>query len=77
MFINTLPNVVLGEIAVKNNIQGETTLVMLGERNDTLMEEIVNVSALATRPSAVIYGWVDCDAEDSFTAELKLMKITK
>ena len=77
VFINTLPNVVLGEIAVKNNIQGETTLVMLGERNDALMEEIVNVSARATRPSAVIYGWVDCDAEDSFTAELKLMKITK
>jgi len=32
------------------------------------------VTVRATGPSAVIYGWIDCDAEDSFRADLKLIK---
>ena len=75
VFINTLPNVVLGEIAVKNNIKGETTLVLLPSRDEATMNTVIQASVAATRPSAVIYGWVDCDAEDSFIADLKLMKI--
>ena len=74
VFINTLPNVVLGEIAVKNEIKGETTLVMLPGRDDETIETIVDVTVRATGPSAVIYGWIDCDAEDSFRADLKLIK---
>ena len=75
VFINTLPNVVLGEIAVNNNIKGETTLVMLPFRDETAMNKIVEATLSTTTPSALIYGWVDCDADDSFLAELKLLKI--
>ena len=74
VFINTLPNVVLGEIAVKNTIKGETTLVMLPTKDDAMMETIVDITLVATQPSAMIYGWVDCVSEDSFFAELKLKK---
>ena len=75
VFINTLPNVVLGEIAVRNNIKGETTLVMLPDRDETTIDRILEASLSATRPSVMIYGWVDCDAQDSFIADLKMMKI--
>ena len=77
VFINTLPNVVLGEIAVRNNIKGETTLVMLPNRDDAIMNQIIKASISATRPSALLYGWVDCDAEDSFTADLGMIKINE
>jgi 3-oxoacyl-[acyl-carrier-protein] synthase-1 len=75
VFINTLPNVVLGEIAVKNNIKGETTLVLLPNRDETVMQRIIDATVSATRPSVLICGWVDCDAEDSFIADLKMLKI--
>ena len=75
VFINTLPNVVLGEIAMKNDIKGETTLVMLPERDETAVQTVIDATLSATLPSAMICGWVDCDAEDSFTADLKLLKI--
>ena len=75
VFINTLPNVVLGEIAMKNTIKGETTLVMLPEKDEPLNEKIVAATLAATRPTAVMAGWVDCTAEDAFYAELSLLKI--
>ena len=75
VFINTLPNVVLGEIAVKNTIKGETTLVLLPGRDESAMNRIIDATLAATKPVVMICGWIDCDAEDSFTAELKLLKI--
>ena len=75
IFINTLPNVVLGEIAVKNNIKGETTLVILPGRDEAVMDRILQASLSATRPAAMICGWVDCPAEDTFIADLNLLKI--
>ena len=75
VFINTLPNVVLGEIAVKNAIKGETTLVMLPCRDEAAMQRILEATTAATRPSVLLCGWVDCDAEDSFIADLKMLKI--
>ena len=75
IFINTLPNVVLGEIAVTHQIKGETTLVMLAEENKEMMENILAATLAATRPSALITGWVDCESENAFRASLKLIKI--
>lgn len=75
VFINTLPNVVLGEIAVKNNIKGETTLVLLPDRDEAAIQRIMEASLVATRPAVVLCGWVDCGAEDNFVADLKMLKI--
>ena len=75
VFINTLPNVVLGEIAVSYSIKGETTLVMLPERDEGIIESVVGATLDSTAPQALICGWVDCPEENSFVADLKLIKI--
>ena len=75
VFINTLPNVVLGEIAVRNSIKGETTLVLLPRRDEATIDRILNATLSSTRPSVLICAWVDCPSEDDFIAELKLLKI--
>ena len=75
VFINTLPNVVLGEIAVKNSIKGETTLVLLPRRDEAAIDKVIEATVSATRPAVLICGWVDCDADDSFIADLKMLKI--
>ena len=75
IFINTLPNVVLGEMAVTHRIKGETTLVMLPGRDEETMDSILDATLAATRPSVLITGWVDCESENTFQAKLKLLKI--
>ena len=74
IFINTLPNVVLGEIALKNRIKGETTLVMLSERDETTIRTVLEATLSFSSPRRLICGWVDCPAEDSFTADVRLLE---
>lgn len=75
VFLYTLPNVVLGELAATFGIKGETTFIILAQKDGTLMNTVVDATLAATAPSAVITGWADCSAEDSFEADLKLMKL--
>lgn len=75
VFINTLPNVVLGEIAARNNIKGETTIVILPERDEEIMKTIIEATLSQTNPEALICGWVDCEAEDRYCADIKLYEI--
>ena len=75
LFINTLPNIVLGEIAAKNGIKGESSLIMLPEYNKEIIENILSATLSTTNPAIMICGWVDCDTENSFSAKLKLLKI--
>ena len=74
VFVNTLPNVVMGELAAKYGIKGETSFIILPRRDQQLMDTLVDASLDASLQSAVITGWVDCDAEGSFEADLILMK---
>ena len=74
VFINTLPNIVLGEIAIRNNIKGETTLVMLPEEDEAVIDRVIRATLEATNPKAMIYGWVDCADDTTFKAELQLLK---
>lgn len=71
-FLYTLPNVVMGEIAVKFKIKGETTFVILAEKDDKMIDGIVKATVEDTTPSAMIYGWVDCASKETFSSELKL-----
>ena len=77
IFINTLPNVVLGEIAVTHQVKGETTLVMLPNLDEVCLESTLSATLDATRPSAIMAGFVDCESENAFRASLKLLKLKK
>lgn len=75
VFLYTLPNVVIGEVAAAFGIKGETTFIILPEKNEAMMKTVVDATLAATAPSAIITGWADCSSEDSFEADLKLMKL--
>ncbi len=76
VFVNTIPNAVLGEIAVQYGIKGETDLVMLPRRDGDMMRTLTDVTLGAVRPDAAVCGWADCTGGDSFSADMGLyMKI--
>ncbi len=70
VFVYTLPNIVTGEIAIRNKIYGETSFYVLDEWDSLLMEKIIKSSVPRKGDIKVITGWLDCWNEDDFEAEL-------
>lgn len=77
VFVYTLPNIVTGEVAIKHQYQGETTLVILDNKNEKLMHEVVQASLSSGAISTLLTGWIDCPDEDHFEAEIKILKNNK
>lgn len=74
VFLYTLPNIVTGEIAIKHNYKGETSLYILEEKNENLMKQIVGTSLQQSETQSAITGWVDCSDENVFEADLCIIK---
>ncbi len=70
VFVYTLPNIVTGEIAIRNKIYGETSFYVLDGWNSSLMEKIIKSSVPKKGKIKVITGWLDCWNENDFEAEL-------
>ncbi len=71
VFLYTLPNIVTGEIAIRNRYHGETGLYILPERDEGL---IGNILATVTADAAsVIAGWVEYEDGEHFLADVRLL----
>ena len=75
VFVYTLPNIVTGEIAIRNHYYGETSFYILPERNERQMEAILRASCLDPATRSIITGWLNYDDDEHFMAEIKLLKI--
>ena len=75
MAIFTLPNITAGEVAIRNGYRGETSFYILDERNERLMGNIVDATFSCSDVSSMITGWVDCSAEDTFEADIRILTI--
>ena len=71
-FLYTLPNIVTGEIAIRNHYHGETSFFIVKERNDELLWQIVSASANDAKMQSVLGGWIDYDDENHFEADIFL-----
>ena len=63
-----------GEIANKHGYTGETSLYILEDKNIEIMAAIVKSSFAMSDSRLMITGWADCSAEDTFEAELCLLR---
>lgn len=68
VFVYTLPNIVTGEISIRNKYYGETLFVVLDHFNAQEMFNVVREAFLDPMTSDVITGWVDCENKDDFEA---------
>lgn len=74
LFVYTLPNIVTGEIAIRNRYYGETAFYMLDHIDEDLMNQVIEASFLDGTTQSVLCGWVDCESEDNFEAHFALKK---
>lgn len=74
VFVYTLPNIVTGEIAIRNKYYGETSFYVLEEKDDRMMKEIVDQAFQDPVTESVITGWLECSDQEHFEAELYLIE---
>lgn len=75
IFVYTLPNIVTGEIAIRNHFQGETSFFILPDKDEKMMEEILQASCRDDQSKSFLTGWIDYEDERHFEAELKICRI--
>lgn len=72
VFVYTLPNIVTGEIAIRNKYYGETSFYVLERYNETLIEQIIEDTFCDKTTTSVLGGWLDCEDKEHFEAQLFL-----
>ena len=74
-FVYTLPNIAAGEIAIRHQLLGETSFYILPEKDETLMQQILEASLGSTEARSVVSGWVDAESNTSYECELTIYSV--
>ncbi|MBQ6192606.1 MAG: 3-oxoacyl-ACP synthase [Bacteroidaceae bacterium] len=75
LFVYTLPNITTGEIAIRHHLQGETSFYILPDKDEALMQQILEASLAGTDTTTAICGWVDAESETCYECELSVYNI--
>ena len=74
LFVYTLPNIVTGEIAIRHQIQGETSFYILDKPED--LEPILLSNFQTIKPSnlqTILCGWCECSDANMFYAKIQII----
>lgn len=69
-FVYTLPNIVTGEIAIRNHYHGETGFYYVGRKDCGSIDKIISSSFGDPTTQSVIGGWINSDSDDQFDADI-------
>ena len=73
-FVYTLPNIVTGEIAIRNKYFGETSFKVIEDYDEEIIIKNLENAFQDPITTSIIGGWVDCSNENIFEADVFLMK---
>lgn len=74
LFVYTLPNVVTGEISIRNKFYGESNFMVLPQLDACLMARIIAATFSDPSTTSLVTGWVDCSNEEDFSAFVFLVE---
>ena len=66
LFVYTLPNIVTGEISIRNHYRGETTFYVLENQDAAQMASVIADAFQDDGTSSVLFGWLDSFSADDF-----------
>lgn len=73
LFIYTLPNIVTGEVAIRNQYHGETTFCILAQRDSNLMGMVTQATFANPQTTSALVGWVEYESDAQFCASVALV----
>ena len=68
LFVYTLPNIITGEIAIRNKYEGETSAYVLERFDPETFATLVEQAFQDRVTQSAVCGWVDARADGDFTA---------
>lgn len=74
LFVYTLPNIITGEIAIRNKYKGETSAFLLDEYDEARIWAVVEEAFQDTVTTSAIVGWIDCRSESEWTCKAFLVE---
>ena len=74
LFVYTLPNIVTGEIAIRNHYRGETSFYVLEEPDAQQMAFHLACAFQDGVTDSILAGWVDSARNDDFQAFMTLIR---
>lgn len=74
LFVYTLPNIVTGEIAIRNHYRGETSFYVLEEPDAQQMAFHLACAFQDGVTDSILAGWVDSAQNDDFQAFMTLIR---
>jgi len=72
VFVYTLPNIVMGEIAIRNKLYGENLFTLVDKFSPQNWLELSNVQLALGKADAIMGGWIDI-FENNFNLRLFLL----
>lgn len=73
LFVYTLPNIVTGEIAIRNHYRGETSFYVLEEPDAAQMAFHLACAFQDSVTDSILAGWVDSSRNDDFQVFMTLI----
>lgn len=73
-FVYTLPNIVTGEIAIRNKYFGETSFMVIDDFDEKIIRKNLENAFQDPVTKSIIGGWVDCSDEEHFEADIFLIE---
>ena len=73
-FVYTLPNIVTGEIAIRNKYFGETSFIVIDDYDEKIIMENLKNAFQDPITTSIIGGWVDCSDEEHFEAKIFIIE---
>jgi 3-oxoacyl-[acyl-carrier-protein] synthase-1 len=73
-FVYTLPNIVTGEVAMRNQYFGETNFMVLPRRDDRLIALLAEQALASGSMRSLIAGWLEASSDDRFEADIYLLE---
>ena len=73
-FVYTLPNIVTGEIAIRNKYYGETSFIVVESCDAQIMARQLMNAFQDPMTQSILGGWLDCTDENHFEARLFLVE---
>ena len=73
VFVYTLPNILTGEIAIRNKYYGETSFSVLEKFDASVMLRTLEAAFVDPMTRSAVFGWVECGSEEEFDVCLFLV----
>ena len=73
VFVYTLPNIVTGEIAIRNKYLGETSFCVLDHEDEQQMKQVIEATLMDGATTSILTGWVDYSDHGHFSARIQLI----